>query len=171
MSPISRRKILQACGALTLSSFAGCLGGDSGSDSEPASTPSPTGDSDGGGSSNGGGSSDDDDDSMSVDFGQQKTGDVMFDPSGADAGVAIGAEDGPHFAPEEIEVETGDEVRWRFETGGHSISVVSQPDGANWQGTDVRDSGTVVSNSFGVAGEYEYECGEHDGTSATIIVT
>lgn len=163
MNPISRRKVLQACGALTLSSFAGCLGGDSGSDSEPASTPTPSGDSDGGGSS-------DDDDDMSVDFGQDKTSGVMFDPSGADAGVAIGAEDGPHFAPEELEVEAGAEVRWRFETGGHSISVVSQPDGANWQGTDVRDSGTIVSNTFEVAGEYQYECGEHDGTSATIIV-
>lgn len=168
MSPISRRKVLQACGALTLSSFAGCLGGgDSESDSEPASTPSPSGDSGGGGGGGDGGSGDDD---MSVDFGQKKTDEVMFDPSGAAAGVAIGAEEGSHFQPEEIEIDSGQNVSWRFETGGHSISVVSQPDGANWQGTEVRDSGTVVTKSFDVAGEYEYECGEHSGTSATITV-
>ncbi len=161
MAPISRREVLQACGALTLSSFAGCLGGDSGSGSEPTPTPEPTDDSGGGGSG---------DDDMSVDFGQQKTDKVMFDPSGAEAGVAIGAENASHFQPEEVEVDAGQNVSWRFETGGHSISVVSQPDGANWQGTEVRESGTVVTKTFDVAGEYEYECGEHPDNTATITV-
>lgn len=161
MTNFSRRQIMQACGAMTLGLTAGCLSGGSGSDSEPESTPAQTTEDDDSDDENGGGG-----------LFDQQIKDVAYVPSGsADVGILVGQEDGPHIEPDELDVDAGTEVQWRFETGGHTIEVTSQPDGANWAGVSERQgSGDTHNHTFEVAGDYEYQCGEHPDNTATLTV-
>lgn len=79
--------------------------------------------------------------------------------------VAVGA-DGARFDPEAFEVEVGGTVTWVWEGSGHNVRPSSQPDGANWSGTEGGDgttynSGHTYEYTFEVAGEYEYYCAPH----------
>jgi plastocyanin len=73
---------------------------------------------------------------------------------------------GLKFVPETVYVAPGDTVNWVWTSDGHNIVVESQPDGANWEGTeggasDLYDTGYEYSHTFETLGTYEYVCAPH----------
>ncbi|MFB6269903.1 MAG: plastocyanin/azurin family copper-binding protein [Halobacterium sp.] len=81
------------------------------------------------------------------------------------------------FDPETVTVAAGTTVRWEWDAGGHNVRVASQPEGANWTGTegsatDTYGSGHVYEFTFEVAGTYEYYCAPHRsaGMTGSVVV-
>ncbi|WP_121821218.1 ABC transporter substrate-binding protein [Halostella salina] len=76
------------------------------------------------------------------------------------------------FDPEELTVEVGTTVRFRWADGSHNLAVESQPEGATWQGHEsVEDEGHVHEHTFRVVGEYEYHCQPHESLGQEGVVT
>lgn len=72
------------------------------------------------------------------------------------------------FDPDSLEIEPGDTVKFVWDSSGHTVTVLSQPDGANWEGVDeTQDEGYTHSHTFEVEGEYSYECDPHGGMGMT----
>lgn len=143
----NRRRFLNGiAGMTTLTLLAGCSGGD-GDDGEDGE--------DGG---DGDGDSDGD-------------GDGSTTPTET---VQVGPNTENVFEPDSLEIETGTEVTFVWESSGHSLVVDSQPDGADWGGVpDTQDQGYEHTHVFEVAGTYEYHCEPHQtfGMEGTITVT
>lgn len=150
----TRRAVLGATAAIT-TGLAGCAGGgggdgdDGGSDgaSEPTPTPTPP----------------------------ESTPTATATPStGADETVVVGPDGDLVFDPDELRVDVGTTVLWRWDSGGHTVTVESQPDGADWQGTgeQVQSAGFTHSHTFEVAGTYEYVCLPHEsaGMVGSVVV-
>ncbi|MFC7235920.1 plastocyanin/azurin family copper-binding protein [Halosegnis marinus] len=81
------------------------------------------------------------------------------------------------FDPAEVYVSPGTTVTWVWESDGHNIVVDSQPEGANWEGTEggasqLYDTGYEYSHTFEELGEYEYVCAPHRqaGMVGTVVV-
>lgn len=81
------------------------------------------------------------------------------------------------FEPDSITVSTGTEVTWEWQSNTHNVKVESQPDGADWQGTEggsgnTFDEGYVYSFTFEVPGTYEYYCAPHraQGMTGEVVV-
>ncbi len=96
------------------------------------------------------------------------TGDSDETPTGdtdgpdPDATVQVGHDGDLVFEPERLEIEVGNTVEFLWEHGGHTIRVLEQPDGADWEGVDeTQDSGFTHRHTFETAGRYAYECGPH----------
>jgi plastocyanin len=85
------------------------------------------------------------------------------DTAGLVVDVAPGGE--LRFAPAEATVAPGTTVRWEWQSGGHTVTVASQPDGANWEGTGTttHDEGYTVEHTFETLGTYDYYCDPHRG--------
>lgn len=77
------------------------------------------------------------------------------------------------FGPETASVEPGATVAWLWRSGGHSVTVESQPDGAGWEGTGttLHDAGYVHEHTFETAGTYDYYCAPHRGSGMVGSVT
>lgn len=151
MVPANRRHFLSGVASIaTLTTLAGCSGGgDDGSDGEDG------GDTDDGGSEDGG--SDD-------------NGSSTPEPET----VLVGPETENVFDPASLEIQTGTEVTFVWESSGHSLIVDSQPDGADWSGvSETQDQGYEHTHVFDVAGTYEYYCDPHRtfGMEGTVTVT
>ena len=82
----------------------------------------------------------------------------------ADETVVVGPDGDLSFDPAELRVDVGTTVLWRWDSGGHTVTVESQPDRADWQGTgeETHSSGFTLSHTFEVAGTYEYVCVPHE---------
>ncbi|PSQ09736.1 halocyanin [Halobacteriales archaeon QS_5_70_15] len=82
----------------------------------------------------------------------------------ADETVVVGPGGDLVFEPAELSIDPGTTVRWRWDSGGHTVAVRSQPDGADWQGTgeETHDSGFAISHTFEAEGTYEYVCLPHE---------
>jgi plastocyanin len=70
------------------------------------------------------------------------------------------------FDPEELTIATGTTVNFVWESDGHNIVVESQPEGANWEGTEggaeaLYDTGHEYGHTFETTGTYEYVCAPH----------
>lgn len=81
--------------------------------------------------------------------------------------VDVGPDGELVFDPEEVTISVGETVRWVWETDTHNIVVDSQPEGANWEGTEgdastVYDTGHEYEYTFETAGTYEYICAPHE---------
>ncbi|MFC7226254.1 plastocyanin/azurin family copper-binding protein [Salinirubellus salinus] len=81
------------------------------------------------------------------------------------------------FEPAELYVKPGTTVNFVWESDLHNIVVESQPEGANWEGTeggaaDTYDTGHEYSFTFETTGTYEYYCAPHrsSGMVGTVIV-
>lgn len=81
------------------------------------------------------------------------------------------------FDPETVTIDAGGTVRWEWDAGGHNVRVSTQPEAANWTGTegtntDTYGSGHVYEFTFDVAGTYEYFCAPHRaaGMTGTVVV-
>ncbi|MCT9096562.1 plastocyanin/azurin family copper-binding protein [Haloarchaeobius sp. HME9146] len=91
--------------------------------------------------------------------------------------VAVGPDGNFVFVPEEITVSTGDTITWEWGSDNHNIVVESQPDEADWPGTEggetkVYDDGYTYEYTFEVPGTYEYYCSPHRnvGMVGTVVV-
>jgi plastocyanin len=69
------------------------------------------------------------------------------------------------FDPAEVTVSTGATVQWTWESDFHTVTVESQPEGENWNGTgeETYDEGYTHVHTFSTAGTYEYFCQPHRG--------
>jgi len=80
--------------------------------------------------------------------------------------VIVGPDGSLVFDPATVNVAPGDTVHWVWESDNHNIVVDSQPDEANWEGTE-GDENTLYNTdheyefTFEVEGTYEYFCQPH----------
>lgn len=149
----TRRAVLGAAAAMT-TGLAGCLGGggdgadgggaDSGSEPTPTATPEPTATA------------------------------TAASTVQADETVVVGPDGDLVFDPSELRIDVGTTVLWRWDSGGHTVTVESQPNGADWQGTgqQIQSAGFTHVHTFEVAGTYEYICVPHEsaGMVGTVVV-
>ncbi|WP_135851441.1 plastocyanin/azurin family copper-binding protein [Halorussus salinus] len=80
--------------------------------------------------------------------------------------VVVGPGGSLVFEPAEITIAPGTTVNWVWESDNHNIVVESQPDGANWGGTEggasqTYNTGHEYSHTFETTGTYEYVCQPH----------
>jgi plastocyanin len=159
-----RRVLIGIAGTATLSFLAGCSGDGDGDGDDGDDT------TDGEDTSDGDDTSDGEDGSDGMDDGEDGTdGDTTPTET-----VKVGPNTENVFDPDSLEISTGTEVTFVWESGGHSLIVDSQPDGANWSGVgETQDSGYEHTHTFDVAGTYEYYCEPHQmfGMEGTITVT
>jgi len=145
MDRYSRRALL---GSVPLAvGLAGCLGGGGGDDDE---TPEPT----------------------ATTATETATPTPTAEPTTAaattsgddDNTVAVGPGGSLSFSPGNLAVPTGTTVTFEWDSGGHTATVDSQPEGANWGGVpSTQSAGFVHEFTFEVAGTYEYYCAPHRG--------
>ncbi|WP_137283194.1 plastocyanin/azurin family copper-binding protein [Halorussus salinisoli] len=81
------------------------------------------------------------------------------------------------FEPAELTIAPGTTVNFVWESDNHNVVPESQPDGANWEGTEggeskTYDTGHEYSHTFETTGTYEYFCQPHKtaGMVGTITV-
>jgi len=91
--------------------------------------------------------------------------------------VVVGPGGSLVYDPETVYVKPGDTVNFVWESDGHNIVVESQPEGANWEGTeggagDLYDTDHEYSHTFETKGEYQYFCAPHKGAGmvGTVVV-
>jgi len=166
----SRRRLLSATGAAGLVALAGCSGvlsdgddsGDDGTDDRPANESEDT---------QSGGNASDDGDSGSADDGGDTTDDETtpmpepVDWTGEERGtISVGPDGEFVFDPHAVRIEPGTLVRWLWESDGHNVVPVDQPDGADWTGVeDIEKDGHSYEFTFETPGTYEYVCEPHEG--------
>jgi plastocyanin len=80
--------------------------------------------------------------------------------------VTVGPGGSLVFEPEDLTVEVGTTVNFVWDSDNHNIVVDSQPEGANWEGTEggastTYDTGHEYSFTFETTGTYEYACEPH----------
>lgn len=99
----------------------------------------------------------------------------------ADAVVDVGPSGSRYaFTPgtrKPLRVSTGARVAWLWQSNNHNVVVGSQPDGANWTGTEgapetVYNRGHEYVHTFEVPGKYHYWCQPHKamGMVADVVV-
>jgi plastocyanin len=81
------------------------------------------------------------------------------------------------YEPAELYVSPGTTVNFVWESDNHNIVVESQPEAANWEGTEgdasaLYNEGHEYSFTFEEMGEYQYYCAPHrsSGMVGTVIV-
>ncbi|UPV99497.1 plastocyanin/azurin family copper-binding protein [Halorussus gelatinilyticus] len=80
------------------------------------------------------------------------------------------------FEPAELTIATGTTVKWVWESDNHNVVPSSQPEGANWQGTDgppskTYNTGHEYSHTFNTTGTFEYFCQPHKTAGMTGTIT
>jgi len=150
----TRRRLLALGGTALTVTLAGC-GGDGGTGG------------DGGDGGDGGGDGDDGGDAT-------PTPTPTPTPVEPDRTIAVGPGGSLRFDPAEVTVSTGATVEWVWESDFHTVTVESQPEGANWNGTgeETHDEGYTHVHTFSTAGTYEYFCQPHrsQGMVGTLTV-
>jgi plastocyanin len=144
-----RRFLGGAFGLFGLGSLAGCTsdGGDSGdSGGDGGATDSPT--------------------SAPTD---SPTGTATPGDTSPDHTVVVGPGGSLVFDPAELVVAPGDTVAFSWESDFHSVTVDTQPSGADWSGTGetTHDAGFTHTHTFDVAGTYDYYCRPHRSAGMT----
>lgn len=81
------------------------------------------------------------------------------------ATVTVGPGGDLRFEPETLEVDVGAAVEFVWDSGGHTVTVESQPDGADWTATgqETKGAGFTHTHTFDVEGRYDYVCVPHEG--------
>jgi plastocyanin len=82
--------------------------------------------------------------------------------------VVVGPGGSLVYEPADLEIAVGTTVNFAWDSDNHNIVVESQPEGADWQGTDgpaskTYDTGHEYSHTFETTGEYAYFCQPHVG--------
>jgi plastocyanin len=90
--------------------------------------------------------------------------------------VLVGPENQLVYEPAELTVTVGDTVTWVWESDTHNVVPSSQPDSANWSGTEggddqLYDQGHEYSYTFETAGTYEFYCTPHESAGMTGTIT
>lgn len=89
---------------------------------------------------------------------------------GADPDVVVDATADLTFNPDQVTIEPGQTVRWRY-AGGPPHTVT--PDGHDeWNSASLSSDGDTFDHTFEDAGEYPYYCEPHrsQGMVGTIVV-
>ncbi|MFB6108425.1 MAG: halocyanin domain-containing protein [Haloplanus sp.] len=80
--------------------------------------------------------------------------------------VTVGAKGngGPYaFAPPAVRVSPGTTVEFSWVSNNHTVTVQSQPDGANWSGHEgIEQEDFSYDHTFQTSGVYEYYCTPHE---------
>ncbi|MFU8869066.1 DUF4397 domain-containing protein [Natronococcus sp.] len=77
--------------------------------------------------------------------------------------IHVGPDGENVFDPDELEVEVGTTVEFRWESDGHNVVPTSIPDRSGWEGEpEVLDEGACHSHTFDCEGVYEYVCEPHE---------
>ncbi|WP_101297511.1 cupredoxin domain-containing protein [Halegenticoccus soli] len=93
----------------------------------------------------------------------------------------LSSDDGEHFDPHVVWVETGGTVVWKLESGAHSTTAYHPnndrpqriPDGASaWDSGVLSESGATFERTFDAPGVYDYFCIPHEsmGMIGSVIV-
>jgi len=165
----TRRRLLSATGTSALVALAGCsgvLGGDDSADGD--SDDKPANESEDNQSD---GDSTDGDGSSPTDDGDDAAGDETppipepVDWTGEERGtISVGPDGEFVFDPDAVRIKPGTLVRWLWESDGHSVTPVAQPDGADWTGVEAAENdGHSHEFTFETPGTYEYVCEPHEG--------
>ena len=90
--------------------------------------------------------------------------------------VAVGPGNSLVFEPAELTITPGTTVHWVWESDNHNVVPSSQPEGANWQGTEGGESKTYntgheYSYTFQTTGTFEYFCQPHRQAGMTGSIT
>lgn len=108
--------------------------------------------------------------------GSGDSGGTTTDPDTAT--VAVGPNGNLRFDPPKLEVPPGTTVRWVWKSDNHNIVPKSQPDGANWTGTeggkfDTYNRRHEYVHAFETTGTYDYSCYPHEGAGmvGTVVVS
>ncbi|MEF8815079.1 MAG: halocyanin domain-containing protein [Halovenus sp.] len=79
--------------------------------------------------------------------------------------VTVGAEgNGGTFAydPPAVRISVGTAVAFEWVSETHNVVVESQPEGANWEGSEtIEDDGFSYAHTFETSGSYKYYCEPH----------
>ena len=92
------------------------------------------------------------------------------------ATVTVGPGGDLVFEPATVYVAAGETVKWEWDSDNHNIVVESQPDGANWEGTEgaenqTYNAGHSYEHTFETKGEYQYVCFPHKpGMAGKVVV-
>jgi len=82
----------------------------------------------------------------------------------ADETVTVAPDGAREFSPAALQIEPGTTVAFEWDDDGHTLTVEAQPDGGGWTGVDSSPSaGATHTQTFDVAGTYEYYCRPHRG--------
>lgn len=147
-NPTTRRQVVRTlAGTLPIGILAGCSDGGGGDGADGADTPTET---------------------------ETPAPTPTPTPTSQETTVLVGPDAQNVFEPDSLEIPAGTVVTFVWESGGHSLVVDSQPDGAEWAGVpETQSAGYEHSHTFEVAGTYEYHCGPHEsfGMEGSITVT
>ncbi|MFP8955953.1 extracellular solute-binding protein [Natrialbaceae archaeon A-CW3] len=78
--------------------------------------------------------------------------------------ITVGPDGSHTFEPDRLEVEQGTTISFVWESPGHNVVPVDQPDGGGWGGyRDVIDPPHEYEFTFEQGGIYEYVCEPHEG--------
>jgi plastocyanin len=99
---------------------------------------------------------------------EEGTSDGSGGGGGATEEVIVGPGGSLVYEPADLEIAVGTTVNFVWESDNHNIVVDSQPDDANWEGTEgdasvTYDTGHEYSYTFNTTGDYEYYCQPHVG--------
>jgi plastocyanin len=91
--------------------------------------------------------------------------------------VVVGPDGQYVYEPAELTVAPGESVTWSWASANHNVVPSSQPDDANWSGTEggaseTYDDGYTYEYTFETPGTYEYYCSPHEGLGmiGTVVV-
>ncbi|WP_323674895.1 plastocyanin/azurin family copper-binding protein [Halorubellus sp. PRR65] len=95
---------------------------------------------------------------------------------GATEEVVVGPGGSLVYEPADLEIAVGTTVNFVWDSDNHNIVVDSQPEGANWEGTEgpaskTYNSGHEYSHTFDTTGEYDYYCQPHVGAGMEASIT
>lgn len=97
------------------------------------------------------------------------------EPIEADHVVTVGPGGDLRYDPADLRVAVDSTVAWKWDSGGHTVTVEDKPQGSSWRGTNLstKEAGYVMARTFDVEGTYEYYCTPHqsDGMTGTLVVS
>ena len=77
--------------------------------------------------------------------------------------VVIGPDGQLGYEPEMLRIEPGTTVEFVWDSGGHNLVPVAQPEDASWEGVeDLHSAGFTYQHTFEVPGTYEFVCEPHE---------
>lgn len=86
--------------------------------------------------------------------------------------VVVGPDGDREYEPKSLTVAVDETVTWTWDSSNHNVVVETQPDGADWRGTEgaptkTFDEGHEYSHAFETPGTYAYFCNPHKGLGMT----
>lgn len=85
--------------------------------------------------------------------------------------VTVGPDGMNTFAPEVTEIEPGTTVEFEWQSDGHTVVPLFQPEASDWEGVpEAQDEEYVHEHTFEEEGVYEFLCDQHDDEMFGVII-